>query len=413
MYNSEVEEVQTIQKSMKDPSADIPIQAQEKRGDAMEVGDIEDLPKLFISPAEKFMDEFKSNSKDLKGLFKIPVENKFEINLHQQVCNTSKNQYDNSNGECFLHGLVFTEDEQIGNWVSRTNGRYKLKPMPKTVEGMMDINKEKVCFNFLKSLEIANINNETLLLHPSAHEFWEEEEIRTKLMEFLVGWSKNPIVYAKVNQKAQYQDEATSALKSNKQNEVEQIEVGFLDGLFEMYKLRNEIAMARAEIISTSSLQGYRHKFGTFLFNSFISFRSTTIDNLIHDKKKELDLYKRIEASRIAYDFFILQHATLKCVLEQKYDELINVTIHDKFIAQHLKRRHSQYTIVALTRSCAVLVNQELLQAFMVRKNNWLKKQKLDLKNKQEMQAKRLLKMQKPTALAIKEQVSVEVDEKL
>ena len=38
---------------------------------------------------------------------------------------------------------------------------------------------------------------------------------------------------------------------------------------------------------------------------------------------------------------------------------------------------------------------------------------KLDLKNKQEMQAQKLLKMQKPTALTIKEQVSVEVDEKL
>ena len=38
---------------------------------------------------------------------------------------------------------------------------------------------------------------------------------------------------------------------------------------------------------------------------------------------------------------------------------------------------------------------------------------KLDLKNKQEMQAQKLLKMQKPTAFAIKEQVSVEVDEKL
>jgi len=180
-----------------------------------------------------------------------------------------------------------------------------------------------------------------------------------------------------------------------------------------MYKFRNEIAKARAEIISTSSPQGYRHKFGTFLFNSFINFRSTTIDNLIHEKKKELDLYKKIEASRIAYDFLILQHATLKCVLEQKYDELINVTIYDKFIAPYLKRRHSQYTIVALTRSCAVLINQELILSFMVRKKNWVKKQKLDLKNKQEMQAQKLLKMQKPTALAIKEQVSVQVDKKL
>jgi len=41
------------------------------------------------------------------------------------------------------------------------------------------------------------------------------------------------------------------------------------------------------------------------------------------------------------------------------------------------------------------------------------KNKKLNLNNKQEMQAQKLFKMQKPTALAIKEQVSVEVDEKL
>ena len=105
-------------------------------------------------------------------------------------------------------------------------------------------------------------------------------------MEFLVGWSKNPIVYAKVNQRNQYQDEATAAMKSNKKDENKQIEVGFVDRLFEMYKLRNEITKARAEIISTSSLQGYRHKFRIFLCNSLISFRSTTIDYSILEEKK-------------------------------------------------------------------------------------------------------------------------------
>ena len=167
----------------------------------MDVVDNEDLPRLFISPAEKFMDEFNGNSKDLRGLFKIPTENKFEVNLHQQVCNTSKNQFESTLGECCLFGLSFTEDEQIGSWISRTNGRYKSKPMPKTCEGMMDVNKEKVCFNFPKSLEIANINKETMLLHPCTHEFWEEDEIRNNLLEFLVSWSKNPVVYAKVTQK--------------------------------------------------------------------------------------------------------------------------------------------------------------------------------------------------------------------
>ena len=345
MYDAEIEELQTVQKSMKRTIPEALTTAQEKTSEAMDVGEIEDLPKLFISPAEKFMDEFNGNSKDLKGLFKVPKEMSFEANLHQQICNTAKNQYESTGGEIFLHGIAFTEDEQIGNWISRTNGRYKTKQIPTTLDGMMDVNKNKVTFNFLKSMEIQHINNETMLVHPSTHEFWEEEEIRMNLLTFLVGWSKNSLVYEKRSQKKRYQDIATEALKSDKSAEKEQIEVGFVDGLFEMYKLRIEIANARAELISNSYLQGYRHKFGTFLFNSFLSFRSTTIEDLISEKRQQLDLYKKIEASRIAYDFFILQHASLKCVLEQKYDELINVTIYDKFIAPYLKRRHSQYTM--------------------------------------------------------------------
>ena len=77
MYHTEVEEIQLVQKSMKNTNAEVQIQAQEKRGESMEIGDIEDLPKLFISPAEKLMNEFDGISKDLKGLFKIPIEKKF------------------------------------------------------------------------------------------------------------------------------------------------------------------------------------------------------------------------------------------------------------------------------------------------------------------------------------------------
>ena len=49
----------------------------------------------------------------------------------------------------------------------------------------------------------------------------------------------------------------------------------------------------------------------------------------------------------------------------------------------------------------------------MARKNNWVRRHKLDLKHKQEQQKQKqkLLRMQKPTALAIKEQVLEEVDE--
>ena len=134
---------------------------------------------------------------------------------------------------------------------------------------------------------------------------------------------------------------------------------------------------------------------------------------MIEEKRKDLNEQKKQEASRLAYEFLILQHASIKCVLEQKYDELINVTLFEKFISPNLNRRYSQYTIVALTRAGAILVNQQLLQAFIAKKNNWIRRIKLDAKNKEEQQKQILIQMQKPTALAIKEQVSAEVGELL
>ena len=91
----------------------------------------------------------------------------------------------------------------------------------------------------------------------------------------------------------------------------------------------------------------------------------------------------------------------------------MNVIIYDKFITKFLKRRYSQYALVALVRSAMVLANQEFLLAFMVRRNNWRKKVAANIKNKTEVQKKKLLKMQKPTSEAIKEQVSEELDNQL
>ena len=38
---------------------------------------------------------------------------------------------------------------------------------------MMNVNTIEKSFNFLKSLDIAAINNKIEMLHPCVHEFWE------------------------------------------------------------------------------------------------------------------------------------------------------------------------------------------------------------------------------------------------
>ena len=81
-----------------------------------------------------------------------------------------------------------------------------------------------------------------------------------------------------------------------------------------MYRLREEIQKARSEMIAESIIWSYNYKFGSFLLGTHLGFRW----------------------SIIASKFLIVQNAALKCILEQKYDKLVNVTIYDKFISPYL-----------------------------------------------------------------------------
>ena len=91
------------------------------------------------------IDEFKGSVKEFRGLFKVPRENVSLVSantLHQQICITSKDQFESTNGECNLFGLDFTKDEQIANWMSRTEN-YKTIQLPNTAEGFMNVNNIK------------------------------------------------------------------------------------------------------------------------------------------------------------------------------------------------------------------------------------------------------------------------------
>ena len=90
------------------------------------------------------------------------------------------------------------------------------------------------------------------------------------------------------------QDDKQSIQQST---EEEEIEVGLVDGLFEMYKLRCDIAKARAELLADSAVSSYNHKFGTFTFGNDIDYRSFWIESLIEPKRLQLDRNKRMEAS--------------------------------------------------------------------------------------------------------------------
>ena len=69
--------------------------------------------------------------------------------------------------------------------------------MTMSVEEFIQINDSKKQFDFLKSLDRANINAEVESLHPCTHEFLENEEIKKELMNYLKNFSRNKQAYDK------------------------------------------------------------------------------------------------------------------------------------------------------------------------------------------------------------------------
>ena len=86
------------------------------------------------------MDEYVGTATELRGRFNIHSSNIVDDNLKQIVCSTAKETF---------------------------------KKQKRRLKGHMQFNDKKQQFNFLKSLDIININAEVENFHPSTHEFWE------------------------------------------------------------------------------------------------------------------------------------------------------------------------------------------------------------------------------------------------
>ena len=209
------------------------IQDKVSTDNAMEILEDINLRSLYIDQTEKFMDEYVGTALEMKGLFKTHDSNAALENIQQMVCGTAKEWFEKHEDEISLFGLQFTKDEQLSFWHSRTEETWRKKTMPLMIEGYIKLNDNKTQFNFLRSLDIENINREFVNLHPSTHEFWEDENIKLEFMEFLGKFAKNKLAYNKMTSKEQAEQGANIL-----RGEFDDVEVGFVDGLFEMYKIR-------------------------------------------------------------------------------------------------------------------------------------------------------------------------------
>ena len=105
------------------------------------------------------------------------------------------------------------------------------------------LNASKNQFKFFKSLDIANINSKLETQHSYTHEFWKNEDIEKELMNYLKDFPRNRKAYDK--QALPGIDDPTEEYL---RGDYEELEVGFVDGLFAIYKLRERTAKTKEEL---------------------------------------------------------------------------------------------------------------------------------------------------------------------
>ena len=104
----------------------------------------------------------------------------------------------------------------------------------------------------------------------------------------------------------------------------------------------------------------------------------------------------------------------LRICFDRQYDAMANYTLWVEFLEPLLKgSRHTQMVIVLLIRALVNAINKEIWRAFLDRKGEVLAVWDKTRMRKEKAAQRLLTQASKPAALQIKEQVSLEIDQKL
>ena len=82
-------------------------------------------------------------------------------------------------------------------------------------------------------------------------------------------------------------------------------EGGFVECLFELWKVRSRIVKARSEMRAMGQFSNYTHRFGDFIFQIQSSFNSSYISGLDLEQSKNLMREMKEKAAKLCYNFSI------------------------------------------------------------------------------------------------------------
>ena len=179
-----------------------------------------------------------------------------------------------------------------------------------------------------------------------------------------------------------------------------------------MWKLYGSIHKVKSEIVSTGKSKRVitkvaplttRRRWSSLIYNNQFALRLIEIERAVE-----------VQLSKVQYNNMIMTYNLLRICFDRQYDTMVNYTLWVEFLEPLLKcSRHTQMVIVLLIRTLVNAINKEIWRAFLDRKSEVLAVWDKTRMRKEKAAQRLLTQASKPAALQIKEQVSLEIDNKL
>ena len=316
--------------------------------------------------------------------------------------------------EVFLFGLKFTDSNSASEWALRSIDNYTMLNLPETFEELQKVPLER-SYNFLMSLDTESINKEIARLGVEALMFWELPKVENALNDLCHSWFNTN--YKKIREivditdtqesasSAQIPEPTITVVGSCKKEKEQRVEIGFVDKLIELWRLRRKILEAKAEISVSGTISKYTYKAGEAIMSKTLTYKSSYMAQLFKARNRVVTLEERKCQSLNMYENYICQYKALLLLCERDFDLMINVRLYKEIIVPIFTIKHGQYAAVALTRSGANKLLRKVWESFVSKRDRILLKEHQKVINVQKKFDSQLLNAQQSAGQQIDDRV--------
>jgi len=231
------------------------------------------------------------------------------------------------------------------------------------------------------SIDRSSINKEIQRLGLKALMFWELPKIKTALNKMCQKWFFSYTGTIDITEDKKDTDANSSttqpsiAIVGSAKKKKQCVEVGFVDKLIQLWKLRKSIHEAKSEISVSGTPAKYNYKACEAIMNKNLNYKSFYMQQLFKKRNLMITPEERCLASLNMYENYLCQYKAILLQCEREYELMINVRLYQEIVIPFFTVKHGQFAAVASVTSGANKLLRKAWEAFIMRRDRVILKE--------------------------------------